>query len=77
MVVLKDIKITAKTDISSDLLVLGFFKKTNINTMIKYLSSNDQDKVLKAFTLLKSVPMGMKRKVSAFPINWQSLGCRP
>ena len=51
MVILKDIKITAKTDISSDLLVLGFFKKTSINTMIKYLSSNDQAKVLKAFSI--------------------------
>jgi len=51
MVILKDIKVTTKTNTSNDLLVLGFFKKTNINTAIKYLSTNDQDKVLKAFSI--------------------------
>jgi leucyl aminopeptidase len=51
MIILKDIKITTKTDISSDLLVLAFFKKSNIDTAIKYLSPDDQDKVLKAFTV--------------------------
>ena len=50
MIILKDIKITTKTDTSSDLLVLAFFKKSNVNAVIKNLSSDDQDKVLKAFS---------------------------
>ena len=46
MVVLKNIKVSSSKNLSSELLVLGRFKNSNIEKLITYLSSEDKKNVI-------------------------------
>ena len=51
MVVLKNIKVSSSKNLSSELLVLGRFKNSNIEKLISYLSSEDKKNIINAMSI--------------------------
>ena len=51
MVVLKNIKVSSSKNLSSELLVLGRFKNSNIEKLISYLSIEDKKNIMNAMSI--------------------------
>ena len=51
MVVLKNIKVSSSKNLSSELLVLGRFKNSNIEKLTSYLSSEDKKSIINAMSI--------------------------
>ena len=45
MVILKNVKVKSKAESSSELLVIGRFKKSNIKSSISFLSNEDKNRI--------------------------------